>query len=238
MIVGVFALLIAGVFIQPYLARADNYISAHIAQRDEPVDLPFHGGKYHETPLNYNPDNEFEEDRGDTFDLRGHHRHGIAAGDFIPRHDMALYLTEPKDFSDLFTELADLGVSAVWTVHLQYDLFFRDRFDLTTGAIVAKRGVPFYHPHADEANLLPTITEYYNEEGEGSKPYPVFEVILTRKGDFDMYSSTAYHEGGIKAWVKSVKRLEETEALPTPEEEAAALPILSKSDKPARSKKK
>jgi hypothetical protein len=234
LIVGVFALLVAGVFIQPYLARGDNYISGHIAQRDEPVDMPFHGGHIIETPLNYNPDNEFEDDRGMTFELLGNHRKGIANGDFIPRHDMPLYLTEPKDFRDLFSELDDLGVTEVWTVHLQYDRHFKDRFDLYTGAIVAKRGVPFYHPHADEVNLLPTVTNYYNEPGEGAKPYPVFEVILTRKGDQEMYSSIAWAEGGLPAYVKStIQRGDEDfeqqeEEVPATEQPVTVPPVSSK----------
>jgi hypothetical protein len=241
LIVGVFALLIAGVFIQPYLARGDNYVSGHVPQRDEPVDIPFHGGRIIETPLNYNPDNDFEEDRGISFELLGNHRTGIANGEFIPRHDMPLYMTEPKDFRDLFPELDDLGVSEVWTIHLQYDRHFRDRFDLYTGAIVAKRGVPFYHPHADEANLLPTVTNYYDEPGEGAKPYPVFEVILTRKGDFEMYSSIAWQEGGLPAYVRSIalKNKEEKEAPDVlAREEPSAVPRAAPSIPAASSEKR
>ena len=194
LIVGVFALLIAGVFLQPYFARADNYFEVHCPQRDEPIDLPFHGGREIENPLNgSNPDGSFTQDDMDK----------IATGNLVPRYELTLFLTEPKDFSDMFPEMRDLGITEVSIVFFQYYLHARDRFDLLSGAIVARNGVPFYHPHAEEVDAHPTITKYIEVvPGQGPKPFPVFEVDKTRKGDFEVFSDPNATEAMFRAYLK------------------------------------
>lgn len=85
LIVATFGMIILSIPLVAYYARGDNYLEGHIPQRDEPIDLPFHGGRVVETALNYDPDSKSDLE-------------AIESGDLIPRHDIPLYLTEDKIF--------------------------------------------------------------------------------------------------------------------------------------------
>lgn len=175
LIVSVFAMIILSIPLIAYYARGDNYLEAHVPQRDEPIDLPFRGGRIEEIPINGSRrDGSFTEE-----DIER-----ISTGELIPRYELTLFLTEEKDFSDLFPDLVRLGVESVTKIRLDYHLHFHDRFDLTTGAIVVRKGVPLYHPHAEEVNLIPVRLDY-----ENGIYYPVLEVLFTRKGDYDILNN-------------------------------------------------
>jgi len=194
LIVATFSMIVLSIPAIAYFARGDNYLEGHAPERDEAIDLPFHGGRIIETPLNYDPESPE--------DMRK-----VASGELTPRHDIPLYLTEPKEFNDLFPELSNLGIEQVTTIHLRYHLHFRDRFDLSTGAIVVRKGVPLYHPHADEVFFKPVGVDYYD-----GIPNPVFEVFFTRKGDDEMLSNPAVMDSAFSKWLEITKAKEKPRA--------------------------
>ena len=214
LIVATFGMIILSIPLVAYYARGDNYLEGHIPQRDEPIDLPFHGGRVVETALNYDPDSKSDLE-------------AIESGDLIPRHDIPLYLTEDKDLSDLFPELDLLGIKEVSTIHLRYHLHFKDRFDLSTGAIVVRKGVPLYHPHAEEVNMIPVGVDYYDGIAN-----PVFEITTTRKGDYAMLANPNVMDKALSVWVNILKRKGEEEAPATKAEPPASGPAPESTEVP------
>jgi hypothetical protein len=196
LIVATFAMIILSIPVVIYQARGDNGFEGHVPQLEEPLDLFFHGGRVVETPLNYEPDTATEEGKKDYDD--------IESGKLVPRHDIPLYLTEEKDLGAIFSELINLGIETVTKVHLRFHRHFSERFDLSTGAVMVKSGIPLYHPHSEEVYLIPVGVDYYD-----GVPNPVFEVMFSRKGDYEMLSNPVVMDTAFAVWVAIQKGVEQ-----------------------------